>query len=168
MALCMTFGGAPCPSLWGYISDTLADLGNALIHDENWDPLELYDPLSSSLYNPHTLPIIHPPSNDRGRVDVYIDDFIVITPDLNDNCIRSSAILGCWSSDAFLRYIRKQVHEFSTGISSKMIQNEEFYTVPLASLDDPRAPNHTLKLATQTTIGHNFKDAIRLLVKVFQ
>ena len=35
-------------------------------------------------------------------------------------------LLGCWSSDAFLRYIRKQVKEFSNGISSKMIQHEQF------------------------------------------
>lgn len=26
MALRMTFGGSPCPALWGFISDTLADL----------------------------------------------------------------------------------------------------------------------------------------------
>jgi hypothetical protein len=31
MALRMTFGGAPCTGLWGYISDTLADLCNSLI-----------------------------------------------------------------------------------------------------------------------------------------
>ncbi len=56
-------------------------------------------------------------------------------------------LLGCWSSDAFLHYIQKQVHEFSTGISSKMLLNEDFYTVPLASLDDPRIPNHPLNSA---------------------
>ena len=35
-------------------------------------------------------------------------------------------LLGRWSSNAFLRYIRKQVKEFSNGISSKMIQHEQF------------------------------------------
>jgi hypothetical protein len=39
-------------------------------------------------------------------------------------------LLGHWSSDAFLRYIRKQVKEFSSGISSKMIQQEHFFTIP--------------------------------------
>ncbi len=38
-------------------------------------------------------------------------------------------LLGRWSSDAFLRYIRKQVKEFSNGVSSKMIQNESFFTM---------------------------------------
>jgi hypothetical protein len=36
-------------------------------------------------------------------------------------------LLGRWSSDAFLRYIRKQVKEFSTGISLKMIIHEHFF-----------------------------------------
>jgi len=46
-------------------------------------------------------------------------------------------LLGRWSSDAFLRYIQKQVKEFSNRISSKMIQNEHFFTIPSSSLDDP-------------------------------
>ena len=37
---------------------------------------------------------------------------------------------GRWSSDAFLLYIRQQVQQFSTGLSSSMIQKEEFFTVP--------------------------------------
>ena len=39
-------------------------------------------------------------------------------------------LMGRWSSDAFMRYIRKQVLTMSHGISSKMITYEEFYTVP--------------------------------------
>ena len=39
-------------------------------------------------------------------------------------------LLGRWSSDALMRYIRKQVLDMSHGISSKMITYEEFYTVP--------------------------------------
>jgi hypothetical protein len=39
-------------------------------------------------------------------------------------------LLGRWSSDAFMRYIWKQVLDMSHGISSKMITYEEFYTVP--------------------------------------
>lgn len=38
-------------------------------------------------------------------------------------------LLGRWSSDTFLRYIRRQVLEFSSGISESMV-NQEFYTVP--------------------------------------
>jgi len=32
-------------------------------------------------------------------------------------------IIGRWSSDAFVKYIRSQVIEFSKGISQKMISN---------------------------------------------
>jgi hypothetical protein len=46
MALRMTFGGSPCPSLWGYISEMLADVCNALIQNPDWDHTSLFDPLS--------------------------------------------------------------------------------------------------------------------------
>jgi hypothetical protein len=56
MALRMTFGGAPCSSLWGYISDTLADTCNSLIHNTYWDHKNMFDPLSYLLDSPNTLP----------------------------------------------------------------------------------------------------------------
>jgi len=39
-------------------------------------------------------------------------------------------LLGHWSSDALLHYIRKQVQEFTTGVSSKMIEKANFFTIP--------------------------------------
>jgi hypothetical protein len=39
-------------------------------------------------------------------------------------------LMGRWSSDAFMRYIRKQVLQLSHGISTKMLTYNEFYTVP--------------------------------------
>lgn len=63
-------------------------------------------------------------------------------------------LLGCWSSDAFLRYIHKQVEEFSTGVSQKMILNERFFTIPL---DTFTALNHPLI----HNLGLDFKDMIR-------
>ena len=52
-------------------------------------------------------------------------------------------LIGRWSSDAFLRYIRTQVQDFARGVSQNMIQAEEFFTVPQAdSLEDPRTTNH--------------------------
>ncbi len=76
-------------------------------------------------------------------------------------------LLGRWSSDAFLRYIRKQVKEFSTGISQKMIIHEHFFTVPSASKDDPRTRHHPLNHASRQINGHSFKDAVLPLVSVF-
>jgi hypothetical protein len=51
-------------------------------------------------------------------------------------------LIGRWSSDAFLRYIRRQVQEFSQGVSRRMIMAPDFFTVPdenQPSLEDPRA-----------------------------
>jgi hypothetical protein len=45
---------------------------------------------------------------------------------LADVPIFSIMLIGRWSSTAFLNYIRKQVQEFSHGISSKMIEIQSF------------------------------------------
>jgi hypothetical protein len=37
LALRMTFGGSPCPSLWGYISDTVEDVSNTILQCKDWD-----------------------------------------------------------------------------------------------------------------------------------
>ena len=51
-------------------------------------------------------------------------------------------LLGRWSSDAFLRYIRPQADNFSLGVSSKMISDMDFCHVPdAATRDDPRSHN---------------------------
>jgi len=39
-------------------------------------------------------------------------------------------LIGCWRSYTFLRYIRKQIQQFYSGISSRMIQREHFFTIP--------------------------------------
>jgi len=65
-------------------------------------------------------------------------------------------LLDCWSSNAFLRYIRKQVKEFSHGVSSKMIQNEKFFTIQNTSA------NRSLNNAPQPNHGPNFGETIRL------
>jgi hypothetical protein len=39
-------------------------------------------------------------------------------------------LLGRWSSNAFLKYIRKQIKEFSKGVSKKKLTKEKFFTIP--------------------------------------
>ena len=39
-------------------------------------------------------------------------------------------LMGRWSSDSFMRYIRKQVLSLSHGIAKKMLTYEQFFTVP--------------------------------------
>jgi hypothetical protein len=76
-------------------------------------------------------------------------------------------LLGRWSSDAFLRYIRKQVKEFSNGISTKMITKEHFFTIPTTSKQDPKTPNRSLNPTSHFNHGPNFKATIRPLVSAF-
>jgi hypothetical protein len=77
-------------------------------------------------------------------------------------------LLGWWSSDAFLRYIRKQVQEFSSGVSSKMIQKEEFFTIPTDSTNTTKSSNHPIHNTQWNKNGLYFRDAIRPLIEVFQ
>jgi hypothetical protein len=40
----LTFGGAPCPFEWNISSESICDLANKILFDENWDPLTNYAP----------------------------------------------------------------------------------------------------------------------------
>ena len=63
-------------------------------------------------------------------------------------------LIGRWSSDAFLRYIRRQVQEFSSGVSRRMIVSEDFYTIPeTANHEDPRAPGDRHNFSARSHIG---------------
>ena len=48
-------------------------------------------------------------------------------------------MIGRWSIDAFLLYIRRAVQEFSVGISKKMLHKDTFFS--LSSFTE--APNNT-------------------------
>jgi len=47
-------------------------------------------------------------------------------------------MLGRWSSLAFLRYIEKQVLDFSKGVSKNMLKNNTFLNVPSQPHTDVR------------------------------
>jgi hypothetical protein len=96
MALQMTFGGAPCPSLWGIISDTIADTCNSLIHNPYWNHSTLFYQLSNTIKEPSLLPdsidfalaqdiAVEILTNDIAKIDMYIDDTIRIALNLEDN-----------------------------------------------------------------------------------
>jgi hypothetical protein len=104
MALCLTFGGSACPNLWNCLSESGTDITNMLIQNPFWDHSKLYDPLSSKLDGPESLPIDVPfaqtrtlavdiPINDIGKADIYIDDTIGVALDLSDNVNRVSATI---------------------------------------------------------------------------
>jgi hypothetical protein len=77
---------------------------------------------------------------------------------LNGIPVYTIMLLGRWSSDAFLRYIRKQVTEFSKGVARKMIQRPVYFHVSHAAREDPRTHNRQSSTAT-SGMGHLGNDA---------
>jgi hypothetical protein len=68
---------------------------------------------------------------------------------LKDHSTAKIMILGRWSSDAFLVYIRPQVLEWTNNMSRDMISFESFLDVGLydiASAHDPRTRRKTTRL----------------------
>ena len=102
MALRLTFGGKPCPSEWGCLSETVCDLANAIMNDPSWDPTELFAPLSENC-TPHRVElddsiqiagakelVFDIPVNPNGYAEVFIDDTFSHAADVpgTDNILR--------------------------------------------------------------------------------
>ena len=90
VALCLTFGGAPGPYEWGVLSYSICDLSIAIMQDAGWDTTSLCAPnghlVLPPLFLDDSIPfakvkdmIIDVPVDARGKVDVYIDNTIVLT-----------------------------------------------------------------------------------------
>jgi hypothetical protein len=80
-------------------------------------------------------------------------------------------LMGRWSSDAFLRYIRKQVEQFSHDVSSKMIKNMFHRYIPAISTTstktttndrDPKQRNNPNNAETRRNVGGNAARQARL------
>jgi hypothetical protein len=75
-------------------------------------------------------------------------------------------MIGRWSSDAFLRYIRKQVEQFSHNVSRKMIKFQFHRHIPdldpRVSHMDPRQHNHPDNAETRRNIGGDLARRVRL------
>ena len=73
---------------------------------------------------------------------------------LNSVTVYTIMLLGCWSNDAFLRYIRKQVESFGSGVSSKMIVTSRFLHVSHSTdLEDPRTSCNPASFAANMGMG---------------
>ena len=75
-------------------------------------------------------------------------------------------MIGRWSSDAFLRYIRKQVEQFSHNVSCRMLRFELHRHLseptPRTHRLDPRQRNHPDNAETRINIGGNRSQQSRL------
>lgn len=68
-------------------------------------------------------------------------------------------MIGRWSSDAFLLYIRNQVEQFSHNVSKRMLKFQFYRHIPdqkpTISHLDPRQRNHPGNAETRRNIGGN-------------
>ncbi len=86
----LTFGGIPCPFKWNILLESIRDLANEILFDENWDPLTNYAP------SQHLVPamelldasipfaegadlIVDILVDPRGTRDIYINNLIQAT-----------------------------------------------------------------------------------------
>ena len=79
-------------------------------------------------------------------------------------------LIGRWSSDAFLKYIRKQVEQFSHNVSRRMIKNQFFTHVPdlapVISQLDPRQRNCRNNFQTRSNMAHTSSQIIPTLPRM--
>ena len=76
-------------------------------------------------------------------------------------------MIGCWSSNTFLRYICKQVKEFNHGILQKMLthmfdRHIPNYLSPTVSHLNPRQRNHPDNAKTRINVGGDMAHQARL------
>jgi hypothetical protein len=96
MMLRLSFGSAPCPSVFGSISESKCNLITAILLHDDWDPLTPFAKEAQTHVPPkEVLPddvpfgigrdlIIDILIDPRGIIDVYINDFLGLTIDLED------------------------------------------------------------------------------------
>ena len=75
-------------------------------------------------------------------------------------------LIGRWSSDAFLRYIRKQVMEFSHNVSKKMLKFQNYRHIPnfehQIQNNDPRVRNDPNNSETRRNVSGDTSRRARL------
>mmetsp|Transcript_30867 Transcript_30867/g.65030 ORF Transcript_30867/g.65030 Transcript_30867/m.65030 type:complete len:470 (+) Transcript_30867:3029-4438(+) len=75
-------------------------------------------------------------------------------------------MIGRWSSDAFLRYIRKQVEQFSHNVSRRMLRYQYHRHIqerePRVSHLDPRQHNHPNNAETRRNVAGDMTRRVRL------
>jgi hypothetical protein len=86
---------------------------------------------------------------------------------LSDCLVCQIMMIGRWSRDEFLRYIRKQVEQFSYNVSKRMTtqmfhQHIPTYTTPAVSNLYPRQRNNPNNVETRRNVGGNMTRQARL------
>jgi len=113
MSLRLTFGGAPGSYEWGVVSEAICDLAMKILQDDDWDPTTLHAPnqelVPPAKFQGDEIPfavgrklIVEVPVNPRGTTDVYIDDTVGLTVDLegsnNVKRLESAILLAIYTA----------------------------------------------------------------------
>jgi hypothetical protein len=96
MMLRLTFRGAPCPAEWGSIAESICDLANKILLRDKWDPSSLSSPaqhlMPEKTHLTDDIPFgigrelaVDIPVDPRGKIDLYIDNFVGLTVDINSS-----------------------------------------------------------------------------------
>jgi hypothetical protein len=104
LSLRPTFGRSPCSNEWCTFAELYTDLANNTLHCADWDPSFLSSPHQSKLppaqYLDDSIPFastaeldVEIPNDNMGRIDDFINDGIVIVPDLHNNKARGVAAM---------------------------------------------------------------------------
>ena len=72
---------------------------------------------------------------------------------LMDQPVAKIMILGRWSSDAFLDYIRPQVLEWTNQLSRDILQNDSFFDAADSRRANPSDPRTRIKAGTPIPNG---------------
>jgi hypothetical protein len=135
MMIRLSFGGKPCPSEWDVISETICNLANAILHNNDWDPDELFAP------NQHLVPaqtllvddtpfakgvdlIVNIPIDPRRMHDLYIDDIIglmVDIPGTNHVACGQVAVLLAINTTAWPNHPEESIPRKSMDTRDKLI-----------------------------------------------
>jgi len=84
---------------WGSIAKSICNLANAILLNDEWNPVSLQSPAQHLVPNKIILDddipfgigrdlVVDIPVEPRGTVDLYIDDFCGLTVDIDDDALR--------------------------------------------------------------------------------
>ena len=100
----LTFGGTPCAYEFCVTSETCTDLAQDILHAPDWDPRTVYSPHAAKIPEPIILDDTTPfgealdldvdlKASCYGCIDDFVDDGVVVVPDIGDNRLRGAGAL---------------------------------------------------------------------------
>jgi hypothetical protein len=100
----LTFGGRPCAYEFCVASELCTDLANDILHAKNWNPREPNSPHADKIPDSILLDdsILLAPAGEldinlegdsMGWIDDFINDGMVVIPDIGDNRVQASGAL---------------------------------------------------------------------------